>query len=307
MIPSLPERLQLQFLGLIGEQVRPWLDDLPSVVARLCRAWDVELQGTLANGWNSYVAFGERRGEPVVLKVSPKLAEGRAEIAALLVRDGVGVPPVLCHDFELAALLLPRVVPGTAVKTGEVDALAVAALLRRLHIRAEPALRHVPALGERLGTYWKQRATVELRLADALPYGLVADAAAAVDRLCDSWSRPVLLHGDFEARNVLHDGAGLVAIDCPAAVGDPGYDAASWVLSEGNDDPRSMRVLVAQLGEALDYPTQRIWQWAWPLAIDDLLDKLHEPGWPQERIGDAFEIARSVANRAAPQWRNALN
>jgi streptomycin 6-kinase len=116
----------------------------------------------------------------------------------------------------------------------------------------------------------------------------------------------VLLHGDFEARNILHATDGLVAIDSPAAVGDPGYDAASWVLSEADCSADSLPIQATQLAAALGYPKRRIWTWAWPLAVDNLLGKLHEPGWSQERIRHALLVARSVASVAAADWRSAL-
>ncbi|MGH2871720.1 MAG: hypothetical protein ACRDL5_04575, partial [Solirubrobacteraceae bacterium] len=61
-----------------------------------------------------------------------------------------------------------------------------------------------------------------------------------------------------------------------------------------------------EFADALDYPTHRIWQWAWSLTVDELLDKLDEPGWPQQSIDDAFAAARMVARVAAPRWHHAL-
>jgi streptomycin 6-kinase len=155
----------------------------------------------------------------------------------------------------------------------------------------------VPLLAERLGARWSRRADSNRRLPD----GVVTSAAAGAGRLCASWSRPVLLHGDFEARNILRAGDDLVAIDSPAAVGDPGYDAASWVLSEHDGDAAALRVRVARLAGALDYPAQRIWHWAWPLAVDSLLDKLYQPGWSRASVDDAFAVARLIAANAACQ------
>ncbi|MDA0161719.1 aminoglycoside phosphotransferase family protein [Solirubrobacter ginsenosidimutans] len=306
MLPALPERLRLQFLGLIGEQVKPWLDDLPGLVGRLCREWDVQLEGTFAGGWSAYVAFGTRRGEPVVLKVAPRPADGRAEIGGLVARDGVGVPRLLCHDLAAAALLLPRVQPGVSVNARELRADEAAGLLRRLHVPVDVPPEHVPLLRERLAAQWAAHATRNRRLSRSLPDELVADAASAAEQLSDSWSRSVLLHGDFEARNLLHAAGGLVAIDSPAAVGDPGYDAASWVMSEHDGDAQAFRASVAQFVHALAYPEQRLWRWAWPLAVDSLLAKLSEPGWSSEAVGEAFAVAGLVAGVAAPDWRGAL-
>ena len=299
MNPALPERLQLQFLGLIGERVRPWLDALPTLVRRLCKDWDVELHGTFEDGWSSYVAFGTRQDNPVVLKIAPKHTEGRAEIAGLLARDGGGVPQLLCHDLEAAALLLARVDPGTPLQTGEIDVRGIAALLRRLHVPVKTPPPHITLLGEQLAIHWPQRAAINHQLLTPLSGELVAGAAETAQRLSHSWSRPVLLHGDFEARNILHVTDGLVAIDSPAVVGDPGYDAAWWVLSESDHSAESLPVRVTQLAAALNYPDHRIWTWAWPLAVDDLLDKLHEPGWSHECIHDALAAARSIASIAA--------
>ncbi|MGH2873074.1 MAG: phosphotransferase, partial [Solirubrobacteraceae bacterium] len=199
MLPALSERLRTQFLGLIGEGVGQWIDGLPHLVARLCRDWDVELQGTLEDGWSWYVAFGTRRGQPVVLKVVPRTADGRAEIAGLLAR-GCGVPEMVCHDFAAAALLLCRL-PGHCATRGELDVSEVAGVLRRLHLPIESPPTYVPQLIERLAPHWQSRVSINRHLARSLPDDLVA--GASVEWLCRSWPRPVLVHGDFEARNIL--------------------------------------------------------------------------------------------------------
>ncbi|MDA8069179.1 aminoglycoside phosphotransferase family protein [Conexibacter sp. DBS9H8] len=294
MLPPLPDRLRTQFLGLIGEGIGPWIDGLPDLVARLCRDWDVELQATLDDGWSAYVASGVRHGQPVVFKVVPQAAEGRAEIAGLLARDGRAVPTLLCHDLTAPALLL-RHVPGRAPTQGELSARGVAGLLSRLHLHVERPPAHAPQLIDRLAAHWQSRLTANRPLPSPLPDRLVADAAASVERLCGSWPRPVLVHGDFEARNILRSDDDLIAIDSPAAVGDPGYDAACWILSEHDGNPDALRHRTTELADALDYPTQRIWQWAWPLAVDELLDKLDQPGWSQQSIHDALTLARTVA------------
>lgn len=282
----------------MGEGVGPWIDGLPELVARLCRDWDVELQATLDDGWSAYVASGLRHGEPVVLKVVPQAAEGRAEIAGLLARDGRGVLTLLCHDFTMPALLLRRV-PGRAPTQGELSAGEIAGLLRRLHLHIDRPPAHAPQLIDRLATHWQSRHNTDHRLPSPLPDRVVADAAASVERLCRSWPGPVLVHGDFEARNLLRSVDGLLAIDSPAAIGDPGYDAACWILSEHHGNPEALRHQIAQLADAFGYPAQRIWEWAWPLAVDELLDKLYQPGWSQQSIHDALTLARTVAPTTA--------
>ncbi|MGH2873572.1 MAG: phosphotransferase [Solirubrobacteraceae bacterium] len=274
-------------------------------MGRLCREWGVELLGTLEDGWSSYVAFGRRRDEPVVLKVVPLVAEGRAEIAGLLARDGHRVPTLLCHDLAAVALLLSRV-RERPLAQGELDVGSVGELLRGLHLRVDSPPEYVPWLRDRLRAHWASRVDVNRDRGRMLPDGLVADAASSVERLCASWSRPVLLHGDFERRNILYSEDGAVAIDSPAAAGDPGYDAAWWLLSECADNAELFRHDAIVLAGALAYPMQRIWSWAWPLAVDDLLDKLLVPGWQQEDINDAFGVARMVAKVIAPRWYSVL-
>lgn len=131
-----------------------------------------------------------------------------------------------------------------------------------------------------------------------------AAGLARIDRVLERVVRggEVIARSDGSAHHVFP-----VAVDSPAVLGDPGYDAASWVLSEsdGSADPVCARV--TQVAAALDYPEQRIWAWAWPLVVDNLLTKLHEPGWPPERISQAFALTRSIASIAAPSWRDALN
>jgi streptomycin 6-kinase len=284
---ALPERLRLQFIGLMGDDVRPWLDALPDLVDRLCAAWEVDLDRALDGGWSSYVACGTRFGEPVVLKVVPEVELGRAEIAGLVARNGVGVPRLIRADRSTAALLLERVLPGAQPSPDDVDAPRVAEVLGRLHLTATPASADVPSLSERLAVRWSRRVPADLQLEASALDG----AARVAETLSSNWDRPLLLHGDFEARNLLVARTGLVAIDSPAAIGDPGFDLACWALSQSHGDPAGLGPLLDEIATALGYPPERARQWAWPLAVDSLFAKLHEPGWPAREIDEAMTVA----------------
>jgi streptomycin 6-kinase len=283
---ALPARLRDQFLGLHGEGIRPWIDGLPALVRRFGAAWEVELTGTLDGGWSSYVAAGTRRSLPVVLKLAPDAELARAEIAGLALRDGVAVPRLIEADRTAGALLLERIAPGTPVPAGALTAADVAALLQRLHLPAGRAWGARTELEDRLCARWTRRRATDPAVAEG--------AISATRELARSWSRPVLLHGDFEARNLLRGRGGIVAIDGPAAVGDPGFDLASWTLFEAQGDLADLGPLLEALATALAYPLDRARRWAWLLAADGLYARRHEPGWPPAEIEAAVETVRAL-------------
>jgi streptomycin 6-kinase len=128
----------------------------------------------------------------------------------------------------------------------------VAALLRRLHVPAgdeAPSLEAV--VGERLQTAAREGRANPRRLA-------WAHAAAA--RLTESAPAPVLLHGDFDDRNLVHCARrGLCAVDPLPALGDPAYDAATWVHANG---ARGRRARLDGIVAASGLDRERVRDWA---------------------------------------------
>lgn len=171
-----------------------------------------------------------------MLKVGPPWRRALEELDALETWAGSGAPAALRVDRDRAAVLLERIRPGT--KPTETAAADVARVLRRLHV--DPPER-LPALA----------GIVRLRLANAVAQQRTtrerAEAAARkVERLEADAPAPVLLHGDFDDRNLLVcERRGLAAIDPLPCAGDPAYDAAYWAHAGRRPGVRERRGAIA--------------------------------------------------------------
>ncbi|HIW62192.1 MAG TPA: aminoglycoside phosphotransferase family protein [Candidatus Stackebrandtia excrementipullorum] len=97
-----------------GERGRRWLADLPEVVAKCCRDWELEIIGpAMEGGTHSYAAPVMWSGtQPAVLKIPVTDEENRAEAGALYCYDGEGAVRLYAYDPESAGMLLEWARPG---------------------------------------------------------------------------------------------------------------------------------------------------------------------------------------------------
>ena len=233
----------------LGEEGRTWVATLPALHDELAERWQLGLGPELPGGLLSCVrAATLADGTEAVLKVGA-WPRTRDEIAALRAWDGRGAPALLAADENVHALLLERIVPATHPSPGSAD--DVARVLQAIHVAPEPGL---PPLVE----------TVRKRIESALEDGRASGqktrwARATVDELERDAPPAVLLHGDFDERNLLVcERRGLCAIDPLPCVGDPAYDAAYWV--HGNRRPgRRARLDALVAATGLDRARVRDW------------------------------------------------
>ena len=68
----------------------------------------------------------------------------------------------------------------------------------------------------------------------------------------------MLVHGDFDERNLLWSRGGLVAIDPWPCVGDPAYDAGYWVHGNRRPGRRARLDALVELG----FDRARVRDWA---------------------------------------------
>jgi len=126
--------------------------------------------------------------------------------------------------------------------------------LRQLHLALSAGDGSLPPLAaiadDRVRSALEDGRTDERRAADALATvaALGADAPA-----------PVLLHGDFDDRNLLVcKRRGLAAIDPLPCGGDPAYDAAYWAHANRRPGVRDRQAAIAA---ALDVDLERVRAW----------------------------------------------
>ena len=254
MAQRVPETVEPGFRVFVarvfGEEGRAWIAALPEAHATLATRWHLDLGPELPGGLLSCVREARRAdGTAAILKIGASSLRTRDEIAALRAWAGRGAPTLLDADEELGAMLLERIQPGT--HPSDAGAAAIATVLHALHI---PPLAGLTPLGK----------IVRRRIQRAVAEGRASDVKStwALARVAELERDPppaVLLHGDFDERNLLEcDRRGLCAIDPLPAAGDAAYDAAHWV--HGNRRP-GRRARLDALVE-LDFDRRRMRDWA---------------------------------------------
>jgi streptomycin 6-kinase len=255
MVPvSTPVNVEPGFRAFVtrmfGEEGRAWIATLPTVHAELATRWQLDLGSELTGGLLSCVREAARfDGSAAVLKIGVPWLRTSDEIATLRAWDGNGAALLLEADEQLGALLLERVQPGTHPTSA--TAAGVAAVLRALHI---PPLAGLDPLG----------VLARRRITRALDQGRTTGAKAEwalakVVELEQDPPPPVLLHGDFDERNLLTcTRRGLCAIDPLPCVGDPAYDGAYWVHGNRRPGRRARLDAIVELG----YDRARVRDWA---------------------------------------------
>jgi streptomycin 6-kinase len=248
------ETVEEGFRGFVartrGDEGRAWLARLPALHAALEERWQLRLGRELPGGLLSSVREATLPdGTRAVLKLAEADA-ATAEIAALRAWAGHGAPTLLAADEKLGALLLERIEPGS--RPASAEGHAVAALLELLHV---PPPDDLPTLE----TVVRARVAAALREGRAAPRKAVW-ATAKVDELTRSRTDVVLLHGDFDERNVLVcRRRGLCAIDPLPCLGDPAYDAGYWVHSNRRPGRRARLDAIAA---ASGLERDRVRDWA---------------------------------------------
>ncbi len=241
---------------LVGDEARAWLEALPTLEAELADRWRLVLGPELPGGLLASVRAVRRAdGTDAVLKLAGPWDRTVDEIACLRAWAGGPAPELLEADGARGAILLERIVPGAAAI--DADAEHVALLLQQLQLPGRRRIatpgRHGAAPSRPRGA---RRKGVEARL---------AWARTAVDRLGEEAPTPVIVHGDFDERNLLTCARrGLCAIDPLPCAGDGTYDAAYWVHANRRPGRRARFDAIAA---ALDLDRGRLRDWCGVIAV----------------------------------------
>jgi streptomycin 6-kinase len=242
-----------------GEEGRAWIATVPDRLAAAASLWGLEVGTEIPGGLLACVVEATTAdGREAVLKLPSRWARGADEVRALRAWGGRGAPQLLADDAEIGATLIERIRPGD--HADDLEAATVGALLRTIAVAPTAG---APALG----------AMVDRRIANA-----EADGRSSPKRL--AWARetlarleaepppPVLVHGDFDERNILLcTRRGVCAIDPLVAAGDPLYDAANWIHGTGKPGRRAR---FDDLADALDLDRDaraRLRDWCGVIAV----------------------------------------
>ncbi|MYW05622.1 aminoglycoside phosphotransferase family protein [Streptomyces sp. SID3343] len=268
-----PETFARTTLGREGDRARTWLAELPALVEDLLARWACVPDGeALHGGVGLVVPVRRRTGDPAVLKVSFPHPGNVHEPDALAAWRGYGAVVLYERDDDHFAMLLERARSTTLAQVDDGDEVAAVAggLNRRLAVPAPPGL---PRLRERAAA-WESRLRADAReSAHTLAPHVVAAALATAREL--GFDQPELMvHGDLHAGNVLRaEREPWLAVDPKGLVGDPAYDAGTFLKSrvptfrDVGDLSRAAHRALDIFVEAAGLDRERARQWAQLRAV----------------------------------------
>lgn len=257
----IPESLRRNIAYFRGEAADAWLADALDLARRLAERWNASPEAILEGGAMSLCLLCRLEdGSPAVLKVPESRGAGAAESSALA-RWNKSAPGVLASDDRSGAFLM-EFVAASGAQPSEGDIIG---LLDRLHV---PATARLHPLDDLLQARISAAAA---RFGDRAPEAATLEDAATVIAALQRTAQPTTVHGDFQAKNVIHTAAGALAIDPLPAAGDPYSDLGLWI-GTGSGGPRSTAVW--RFTESSADP-RRLLAWAWALTV---LEFRHDPG-----------------------------
>ncbi|MCC7103260.1 MAG: hypothetical protein IT206_09305 [Fimbriimonadaceae bacterium] len=223
-------------------------------LARLVREWDLELGNRFTKVYCSLV-YATNRGIMKVPVIGEELTTG---YQAMLAYDGHGGVPVLRHDDEASAVLMPQLGENLESEPEEKAVVIAAEAIQRLW--SAPAFATTPLVG------W---------YSDTVFVG--SDGVLYEHLLATMKPRP--LHGDLHHFNLLRSGDEWLAIDPKGMLGDPAWECAAFLrnpagrLPSGPELGRLLRRRVEMFSALLVLPPNRIAAWGYLDAVScDLLE-----------------------------------
>jgi streptomycin 6-kinase len=298
-----------------------WGDELPGLVERCCRRWDLTLDQAVSGGTARVFLGQQPGGRRVVLKLTPDSGIAADEATALRAWAAARqVVDLLEADPAAGALLLEAVAPGT--KVSDWPALPpltdVAGLLTALRQvpgssagrpgrpagagswpAAEAGRRpasdtsSLPAAADGLEIMFDrtERYRAVPPVAALVPAGLVDRARRDARALAQS-GPAALVHGDLHPANVLDGGParGLVAIDPRPSLGDPDWDAVDWVMTRAASRAEIHDRIAQLAGLVPGLDGDRVWRWCLAAAVVLAVQRLRQHP-PDEATGLLLDLA----------------
>ncbi|WP_341756234.1 MULTISPECIES: aminoglycoside phosphotransferase family protein [unclassified Candidatus Tisiphia] len=268
-------------INIYGNQGKVWLDNLPRIIDELAEEYGLSNLKLVDNLSYHYVLEGFQGEQPIILKLGLDIDGLKRELLALKVFLGFGSVKVLAESQGL--LLLARAVSGISLKsyffTKDYEAIQIACdVMTRLHQDSLLPIECFP--------YVKDWLTVLDKEWD-IPTYYLEKARKLRDKLLNTSSRLVLLHGDLHHDNILQDGDDWVIIDPKGVIGEQSYEVAAFIR---NPFPELLGVKnvdtiianrITKFATLLGLDTQRISDWcfvqvilSWIWALEDGCDVL---------------------------------
>jgi streptomycin 6-kinase len=235
------------------------------------RDWNVVVEDTLETQ-SSFVAFGARGKQPVVLKVMRQQGDEWRCGEVLEAFDTRGV--VRVYEYTEGAVLVERLDPGTSLAALALDGRdeeateIIAEVIQRMSPDRE-SLRGFVTVEEWGKGFRRYLASCD----NQIPTRLVEKGEHTYSHLCSTQQNPRLLHGDLQHYNILFDRErGWTAIDPKGVVGEIEYEIGAslrnpYETPELFASAKTVRRRLNQYERMLKLETDRALEWAFAQAV----------------------------------------
>lgn len=271
---NLPSEFILNIEGAFGEAGKQFLANLPALISKASQRWgltNVQPSSTLSY---NFVAFANRAGEQVVLKMGVPNREMKSEMAALRLFNGEGACRLIDYDEEKCWMLLERLKPGVMLSTLEDDEEATHIAVDVMQKIWRPAPKDDIFI--RLTDWFDGLKRLRSRFNGGTgPFNekLVGRVEHSVKEFFAENHKPVLMHGDFHHFNILSSERGWLIIDPKGVIGPAGYEVGPLLINpwgdllKMNNYRRMTERRIDILHERLGFERERIREWGLAHAI----------------------------------------
>ncbi len=294
--------LASNILDVHGEHGRRWLDQLPGLVPKLEKRWNIRTGKPLPDlTYHLVVPASSAFGSNAILKLGVPGPQFHNEAKCLQHYNGHGAVKLLEYDPSAAAMLLERVLPGRDIRhLDEEEAVrATVYVMDRLH-RPPSTEIDLPSVAD-WGKGFRRLRESFSGGTGPLQASMVGRAEALFHELAESMDVAVVLHGDLHHENILSSrDEEWLAIDPQGVIGEPCYEIGAFlrnpmpeiIARDGIMDVMKKRVSL--FSELTGHDCERIRGWGFCQAVLSAIWSLedHGTGWETGiRVAEALTEA----------------
>ncbi|WP_280434659.1 aminoglycoside phosphotransferase family protein [Nocardia carnea] len=298
MTIGLPPDVVDNIRTIFEERGERWLTELPGVVDRQCREWELELIGRpFSGGTHSFVAPVRRGdGSVAVLKIAVPDEENAGEATGMYCYQGDGAARLYDFDPGTGALLLEWARPGTpliaqpriplegrAENAGKIQTACI--LYRRLRRPPTGVPDGYPALPlvADIVSHWEQELfTPEMN--SYLPAAVTASTRDLRAWLSEPDGPLLIVNRDTHLGNIVAaEREPWLLIDPKAFLGEAAFDAGFLIMKQVETAPGATlaRRVLAATADGLDVDRERARAWAHLRTVEEIAWSL-EDGRPDD-------------------------
>ncbi|WP_280265572.1 aminoglycoside phosphotransferase family protein [Nocardia wallacei] len=287
---TLPPEVEETIRTVFEERGEDWLAALPTLVEKLCGAWELELIGnSFTGGTHSFVAPVRRAdGSVAVLKAPVVDEENVGEPSGLFCYDGDGAVRLLRFDPASGAMLLEWARPGTPLlrqpgfpslegHPEHADKIESACRLyrrlRREPVDVPPGFPALPTAAALVADWTAMFTDPEPELAQEIPDELLRQAVTWCRRLATPDGPLLIVNRDTHLGNIIAaEREPWLLIDPKPYLGEAAFDAGFLIMIQTQCDPAAphARRVVDRTARALGVDADRARGWALLRALEEI-------------------------------------